>query len=112
MSAEQKDTAAWLIGRAGDGSGILLQVSNLTIGEMMTLTLPPEEAELLAMQLLGLVKFHPTADVPAEDAFEEGWNLASRWANRDDMLHDTGSVAYQKERDAALAARQAKGGAA
>jgi len=37
------------------------------------------------------------------DAFEKGWCAAAQWASRDDLRHDTGSVAYSGQRDAILA---------
>lgn len=44
------ETAAWLVGRES-GGGILLQISNLTTGASMSLTLPPVEAAMIADQL-------------------------------------------------------------
>jgi hypothetical protein len=35
--------------------------------------------------------------------FEAGWRLAAKWANRDDLYHDTTSAAYVRDRDAVLA---------
>jgi len=37
------------------------------------------------------------------DAYEKGWCAAAQWANRDDLRHDTGSIAYEGQRDAILA---------
>ena len=39
------------------------------------------------------------------DAFEKGWCAAAQWASRDDLRHDTGSVAYSGQRDAILAGK-------
>ncbi|MCA0214566.1 MAG: hypothetical protein LCH79_15480 [Proteobacteria bacterium] len=36
-------------------------------------------------------------------AFEKGWCAAAQWAQRDDLRHDTGSIAYAGQRDAILA---------
>ena len=43
--------AAWLVGKDERGM-VLLQVANLTNGQNVTLSLPPNEAHLLASQLL------------------------------------------------------------
>lgn len=42
------------------------------------------------------------------DAFEKGWCAAAQWANRDDLRHDTGSIAYSGQRDAILAGKAAE----
>lgn len=39
-----------------------------------------------------------------EQAFAAGWVHAAQWADREDLVHDIGSDAYTKDRDAALAA--------
>ncbi len=41
------------------------------------------------------------------DAYEKGWCAAAQWANRDDLRHDTGSIAYEGQRDAILSGNAA-----
>ncbi len=41
-------------------------------------------------------------------AFEKGWCAAAQWAQRDDLRHDTGSIAYAGQRDAILAGKAAE----
>jgi len=41
-------------------------------------------------------------------AFEKGWCAAAQWANRDDLRHDTDSIAYAGQRDAILAGKAAE----
>lgn len=41
------------------------------------------------------------------DAYAAGWRNAARWANRDDLIADIGSPAYERDRDAALGASEA-----
>lgn len=37
-----------------------------------------------------------------EAAYEQGWIVASNWANRTDLIADTDSPAFEKERDERL----------
>lgn len=42
------------------------------------------------------------------DAYEKGWCAAAQWANRDDLRHDTDSIAYAGQRDAILVGKAGK----
>ena len=44
-------------------------------------------------------------EMALSDACEKGWCAAAQWANRDDLRHDTDSVAYAGQRDAILSGK-------
>lgn len=63
----------------------------------------------LADVLIGLsntVPRLPSAELERDAlhaAYYAGWKKAASWTNRDDLIYDEGSMAYEKDRDAALA---------
>ena len=62
----------------------------------------------LAKQATTPQPVQPSIDVQAlQDAYRAGWEVASQWAERDDLMADIGSPAYLKEMAAALSQIQA-----
>ena len=54
------------------------------------------------MQALILAKL-ATVPPAVNKAFDEGFRLCARWANRDDLHHDIGSPAYSSDKEKFLA---------
>lgn len=54
------------------------------------------------MQALILAKL-ATVPPAASKAFDEGFRLCAKWANRDDLNHDIGSPAYSSDKEKILA---------
>ena len=50
-------------------------------------------------------KHDKLVEMALKAAFEKGWCAAAQWAQRDDLRHDTGSIAYAGQRDAILAGK-------
>ena len=53
-------------------------------------------------------KHDKLVEMALKAAFEKGWCAAAQWAQRDDLRHDTGSIAYAGQRDAILAGKAAE----
>jgi hypothetical protein len=63
--SDSNESGAWLVGKS-DQEQIFLQVSSLDSCTSMTLGLDADEAELIANQLIALVK-HCRAQVPSTE---------------------------------------------
>lgn len=62
------------------------------------------EAAQAAAESAAVIEATPQCSTQSKaKMFEAGWRVASRWANRNDLLADIGSPAYLKELEKANA---------